>query len=107
MINFTTEDTDKGKRITIEGEATIETAGKLLEYSGDLFKEVAGATEIELSFEKVSRIDVAFLQVIQALKTSLSDKDISLTVHLEKMKTEVRGIIELTGFCRQLCGRGY
>ena len=107
MIQFTTDNIKNGKLLAIEGKATIENNGKLQEYSDEFLKASEKAQTIEISLGKLTELDSAFLQTIQSLKNSLVEKGMSVTVPLENIQPDIRNILELSGFRRQLCGGGY
>ena len=101
---------------TKESKVIRDSQQILLSYTGDLFIKQALAftkeaksrfeagQEVEIKLEKVTAIDVAFVQILFSVQRTMKEKIKSATIELN---TDVAQLLKYTGLLAQLEKEGY
>lgn len=104
MFELLTDETEGEMLLTIRGEATIENTDEFLDYARKFTKGAAKKDGAVISIEEVTKTDIAFLQIIESISSTLKSAGVKVAIRLDKLQERTKAVLEMSGFLRHFGG---
>jgi anti-anti-sigma regulatory factor len=98
LIRLDVKEENEKTIVYLEGNATIEHTEEIQQ---QLLERMKNASHIELSMNNVEKVDVAFLQIVEALCKSAVKQEKQLSLSQDSLTPVVQNAIYTAGFFRQ------